>query len=401
MASLASPPTHTENARRTVAVSNLGKHGSITLKQLNTLFSSVGQVDIAYRTPSKDVAHVVFTNQESCEQALSLSGTPIKPDSSADLEPRSIVVTLVSTDESVASEAKQNDGGKKVEGVVVKEKELDEDEDEEEEEEVEEEMFGGFDLGALLFDDPQNSHGDPGIPYVYPWPENALTPSPAASLTCRVPESENCALMAHFVWESSIKMADLVATGIIPVQNRHVLEVGAGAGLPSILSVLMDAAHVIATDYPEPSVIAELKRNMDDNILSKNQRRTVQVMGHSWGTNDCGDLPAQFPSRRIDVILAADTLWLHDQHDNLFSTLKKCLTHVGSVSYFTYQHHNEHAPSFFEMIVNYSKSEGREGTYEVAHVGSYGWGGRELDEFDSDDEEKMGPIYLSTVTKIG
>ena len=169
MASLASPPTHTENARRTVAVSNLGKHGSITLKQLNSLFSSVGQVDIAYRTPSKDVAHVVFTDQESCEQALSLSGTPIKPDSSADLEPRSIVVSMVSTDEGVASEAKQNDGGKKVEGVVVKEKKV----DEEDEEKVEEEMFGGFDLGALLFDDPQNSHGDPGIPYVYPWPENA------------------------------------------------------------------------------------------------------------------------------------------------------------------------------------------------------------------------------------
>ena len=37
----------------------------------------------------------------------------------------------------------------------------------------------------------------------------------------------------------------------------------------------------------------------------------------------------------------------------------------------------------------------------MAHVCSYGWGGRELDEFDSDDEEKMGPIYLSTVTKIG
>jgi nicotinamide N-methyltransferase len=126
--------------------------------------------------------------------------------------------------------------------------------------------------------------------------------------------------MAHFVWESSIKMADLVATGVIPVENRHVLEVGAGAGLPSIVSVLSGAKHVIATDYPEPSVIAELKRNMDDNLVSSDEqrRKCVQVMGHSWGTTDCGDLPAQFPSRRVDVILAADTLWLHDQHDNLF-----------------------------------------------------------------------------------
>jgi hypothetical protein len=77
------------------------------------------------------------------------------------------------------------------------------------------------------------------------------------------------------------------------------------------------------------------------------------------------------------------------------------LTDVGSVSYFTYQHHNEHAPSFFEKVERYSKLEGREATYEVAHVGSYGWGGRELDEFNLDDEEKMGPIFLSTVTKVG
>ena len=51
-----------------------------------------------------------------------------------------------------------------------------------------------------------------------------------------------------------------------------VLELGAGAALPSMISALQDARLVVATDYPDSELIQMLERNIAKN---------------------CGDLPIQ------------------------------------------------------------------------------------------------------------
>ena len=394
------PTSHTENSIRTIIISNLGQKSAITLKQLNKLFSTIGEC-LSYRTPNKDVAHVVYKTREQCIQSLILNHTEIKPESSADLTPRSIVVELLIKEETGETTAEENC----VEA---------------------EEEFGGFgDLGALLFDDPANCHGEPGKPFIYKWPEtNSIVAPPMQPLKLRVPEPEEWDLMAHFVWESSIKMADLIVTGIIPVKNKNVLEVGSGAGLPSIVSIKCGASYVIATDYPEQTVIDELKINMtantNTNTSTENNNKdggdssssnssngssssNAQVMGHSWGTNDCGDISSLYPNNQIDIILAADCLWLKEQHTNLFSTMRSCMNTINSIAYFTYQHHNEHAPSFFSLIEAYNQDNNETDNMKFqvnATAGEYGWGGRELEEFDPEDEEIMGPIYLATVTRV-
>mgnify|MGYP006096838615 CR=1 FL=1 len=395
------PSTYTQNAYRTIVVSNLGTKTSITLQQLNKLFSTIGDVDIVHRTPAKEVAHVVFAKRRLCHAALALNGTSIKPDSSADFVSIVIKLLVLDDDDNCKTDMTTTTTTTKKHGD-------DNNNDDDDDDGSDGSDYDTLDLGALLFDDPANCHGDPGKPFAYVWPVGAITSPPPSSLELHVPVPEEWDLMAHFVWESSIKMADLIVTGIIPVVGRHVLEVGAGAGLPSIVSARCGATHVIATDYPEPSVIEELRKNVVINVEDK---KTIQVMGHSWGTDDCGDMSSHFPTPRIDVILAADTLWLHDQHKNLFQTLRECLTQTGSVAYFTYQHHNEHAPAFFELVEQYNHQ--KEGStessstgevdrrqYKVAHVSQHGWGGRELEDFDPEDEEIMGPIFLSTVTRI-
>ena len=126
-------------------------------------------------------------------------------------------------------------------------------------------------------------------------------------------------------------------------------------------------------------------------------------MGHSWGTNDCGDISSLYPNNQIDIILAADCLWLKEQHTNLFSTMRSCMNTINSIAYFTYQHHNEHAPSFFSLIEAYNQDNNETDNMKFqvnATAGEYGWGGRELEEFDPEDEEIMGPIYLATVTRV-
>jgi nicotinamide N-methyltransferase len=389
------PPTYEESAKNTVVASNTKL---ITLKQLNILFSKIAPVEIIYRTPDKSKAHIVFKNKSSCQKALSLNGTFIKPDTSisADVDgfqPKEITVKILSditstaTNNTTTTSATTSNSN---ETKAISEYSEGSSDD------------GDYDIGALLFDDPANCHGDPGKPYKYKWPHNTtklipITDTPP-SIQVKVPVSiEQGDLMAHWIWESSIKMADLIATGIIPVQNLHVLEVGAGAGLPAIISAHCGAKYVISTDYPEPTVIDALRNNLKENTTKE---QATQVMGHSWGTNDVGTMSDHFPSPKIDIILAADTLWLHEQHQNLFDTLESCLTHVGSTVYLTYQHHNEHAPAFFTLVEKNSNSNNNSNEYKIEHVDQYGWGGRELDEFDMDDNEKMGPIFLSTITKV-
>jgi nicotinamide N-methyltransferase len=46
------------------------------------------------------------------------------------------------------------------------------------------------------------------------------------------------------------------------ITGRNVLELGAGAGLPSLVSAINGARKVIVTDYPDPDLIENLKHNI-------------------------------------------------------------------------------------------------------------------------------------------
>jgi nicotinamide N-methyltransferase len=47
------------------------------------------------------------------------------------------------------------------------------------------------------------------------------------------------------------------------VNNKTVLELGAGAGLPSLVCALNGAARVVITDYPDADLIENLRYNID------------------------------------------------------------------------------------------------------------------------------------------
>jgi EEF1A N-terminal glycine/lysine methyltransferase len=73
-----------------------------------------------------------------------------------------------------------------------------------------------------------------------------------------------------------------LCSGRFDVRGESVLEVGAGTGLPGILSVLVGADFVVLSDYESPTVLENLRRNVKENVpgelLSK-----VAVEGHTWG----------------------------------------------------------------------------------------------------------------------
>ncbi|KAG0199364.1 hypothetical protein BGX28_007353 [Mortierella sp. GBA30] len=180
-------------------------------------------------------------------------------------------------------------------------------------------------------------------------------------------------LMSHYVWNAALVMAEYIEEGkLINVRGKRVIEFGAGAALPGLLSVKHGAEFVTLTDYPDPAIVHNLERNWYENLVESTedkearriadqesmesnlykdllteqsciseQRRTIEqkvkcaVRGHAWGESvqdmmDClSDGSSVSRCEReggqagYDWILLADTLWVSEGHPGL---LKSCLS---------------------------------------------------------------------------
>ncbi|CAK5283155.1 unnamed protein product [Mycena citricolor] len=157
--------------------------------------------------------------------------------------------------------------------------------------------------------------------------------SPHCQVTLQTPDTKaaNWALHASSVWASSRFLSDHIeylhlADHIKHSQtNKHlkVLELGAAAGLPSIVIAKTHAAdeiQVVVTDYPDEELIRTLAQNVVDNGVSRNCR----ALAYDWGSPDSSPLFAP-DNEKFDVIIAADTLWNPDFHGIFITALKSTL----------------------------------------------------------------------------
>jgi len=113
-------------------------------------------------------------------------------------------------------------------------------------------------------------------------------------------------------------MADMIADGRIDVTDHTVLELGAGTGLPGILSALRGAQQVVLSDYDDPKLLGFIRSNVlrciPEHILPN-----VRVIGHIWG-QDTEDI-LEFAPSRFSRIICADVLWDTFSHPALLKTL--------------------------------------------------------------------------------
>jgi ribosomal protein L11 methylase PrmA len=99
--------------------------------------------------------------------------------------------------------------------------------------------------------------------------------------------------------------------GSPPGNIVHVLELGAGAGLPGIL-IAKTHGSVTVSDYPDEVLIKTLSENVQNNGVSDRCR----VIPYAWGSDD-----TILTRERFDVIVACDTLWNPDLHALFIDTL--------------------------------------------------------------------------------
>lgn len=105
-----------------------------------------------------------------------------------------------------------------------------------------------------------------------------------------------------------------------------------GAALPSLISVLANASHVVATDHPSsPALKGAIHFNMDHNLTNRAPRppSTIGIEPHEWGVlNDSFSLKNKGTFTRI---IAADCYWMQGQHENIARTMQWFLAPGGHV----------------------------------------------------------------------
>lgn len=179
-------------------------------------------------------------------------------------------------------------------------------------------------LANLFPDDERNQHGNSDQVVVYDSPRFG-----EVFLTLANPaEGRPRRLFAHYLWNASIwlaaAMSDAQLSTMWDVRDQSVLELGAGAGLGGITSALAGSRETIMTDYPDPTVLANLKDNIESNFQKRSSNITrPTVHGHVWGVLD--DDFAITHKGRFSRVIAADCLWMPEEHRNLRRSIKHFL----------------------------------------------------------------------------
>lgn len=119
------------------------------------------------------------------------------------------------------------------------------------------------------------------------------------------------------------------------VQGKDVLEIGAAAGVPSIIAAARGARTVVMTDYHDPDLVENMRYNAATAAALIPAGSRLHVAGYKWG-NDVEELmsflpaPSQSQSQSssqsgFDTLIMADVIYSYREHANLIKTMQMTL----------------------------------------------------------------------------
>lgn len=171
-----------------------------------------------------------------------------------------------------------------------------------------------------LFADPENYY-----PPTPPPKTETYTLSSGQPLTLHLVGSSP--LEAHHLWNGARSVSRLFEREPARVRGRTVLELGAAAGLPSLVAGALGASRAVVTDFPDLELVQVMQKNVDglEEAVPGSEGR-VRVKGFVWGA-DVGPLVGELEdgSRGFDVLVLADLLFRHTEHHNMIKTIREAL----------------------------------------------------------------------------
>lgn len=210
-------------------------------------------------------------------------------------------------------------------------------------------------IDTSLFADPEDFY-PPSPP---PTTQTHTLPNTSQTLTVHL--VGHSPLEAHRLWNGSRVISDFFGSSpSTTVAGRSVLEIGAGAGLPSIVAALLGASRVVVTDFPDPDLVANLWKNIDAaGLLPEEEdweKGVIVADGFVWGA-DPARLLARLPEgqKGFDVLILADLLFRHSEHgklaDTISATLRKSRDSKAYVFFTSYRPWLQHKDlAFFDVV---------------------------------------------------
>lgn len=161
------------------------------------------------------------------------------------------------------------------------------------------------------------------------------------TLTVAPKEGKANTLLADHLFSPALLLAERIEIGLLDVRDQTVVELGAGAGLPSLLMSTLEQAPrlVVITDYPDAGILGNVEKNVDRNKEAFTCE--VKCNGYEWGGNP-DSLFQLLPSGSsgFDIMILSDLLHFETSHDDLVLSIKLLLArssaarvHVGAGSY--------------------------------------------------------------------
>ena len=142
------------------------------------------------------------------------------------------------------------------------------------------------------------------------------------------------------IWPSSIALCEFIAGNPVYIQNKNVLELAAGLGLPSLLSAPF-AANVIASDYL-PEAVGFIRQSAAVNNFQNIECRLID-----WNAID--------ESITADVLLLSDINYAPAAFEQLFKVVYSFIMKGSTILLSTPQRLS--AKSFLEKLLHWRINE--------------------------------------------
>jgi EEF1A N-terminal glycine/lysine methyltransferase len=95
--------------------------------------------------------------------------------------------------------------------------------------------------------------------------------------------------LADHLFSPALVIAERIERCLLSVSDKTVLELGAGAALPSLLSTILPLSDapklVVVTDYPDAAIMGNVERNVKENAALANSGVDIRPVGYEWGAD--------------------------------------------------------------------------------------------------------------------
>ncbi|CAM0138073.1 Protein N-terminal and lysine N-methyltransferase efm7 [Umbelopsis sp. WA50703] len=161
-------------------------------------------------------------------------------------------------------------------------------------------------------------------------------------------------LWAHYLWNAAKVFGNYLDENKDLCRNKSVLELGAGAALPSIIASANGATKTVVTDYPDQELIDNIEYNIKSNLPTQCENQSICAKGYVWGTK-VAPLKDELPNAetKFDIIILSDLIFNHSQHHAMLRTCRDLIKPKTGLVLVFYTHHRPHLAhrdlQFFEI----------------------------------------------------